>query len=477
MAWTKTDNIQAQGSSPIYDGRFPSITRPALTGGAVGFTKSIERHGVTWEFDEYVQYGHYVSCSGVDTGDPWWCDAGHGGQVISQTPALDSGRNGSMVNPTVGGTQAYDIDAELYSTTGQVTYPLAMSAGDSLVTSITNPNADGSYDSEWWGSIGSLIKVAGYSILTKESTPPAANKFRPPYVAGAKPTYTTDNINTSVLPNITAPASTPSNAEITDQQNRGYERGFARPWVSHISGYQARSMNAADNMPTYHTWMGEWLCTAMNIFAVGAHTTEMLNGLCQTAIDQYHVSIGGSGPRATFEIITIIGGALLQDNAMRDLFVNQNSLTSGRAETKMYLWNRKQSTQTSATVTAGQTWTGATVFWRTTAGEEEHEHLHPSEWNLTSNSPDTKAEENYRLSTDEHGHVGYVLAARLFGFYGANTKFIDDAPDQYLTRWITEDYDATYKPTVVATYPAFVGSATQQLGTTFLNDLYAQEYP
>ena len=66
------------------------------------------------------------------------------------------------------------------------------------------------------------------------------------------------------------------------------------------------------------------------------------------------------------------------NDAMANVF-NHGSQTQGRASEKFYYWSDRKSTISSNIVPAGQTWTGANVFFRKQVGNIEHE-LHVFSW-------------------------------------------------------------------------------------------------
>ena len=134
--------------------------------GAFGAT-SVSRHGITWTFDRDRVTGQYAN------GDPWVV----GPVVITGiSPKPSVGRNGSMLNPSIGNRQAFD---DRYIATYNpyddalnvgTKLPLTVQANSSLVSSISAANY------QQWG----LTQM--FAVLTCVSQAPAAGSFRPAYI-------------------------------------------------------------------------------------------------------------------------------------------------------------------------------------------------------------------------------------------------------------------------------------------------------
>src|SRR5690606_6636992 len=60
---------------------------------------SVSRHGVTWVFDKDYPTGQYAN------GDPWVVGPV---TITSITPAPTNGRNGTVINPSLGTSQGFD---------------------------------------------------------------------------------------------------------------------------------------------------------------------------------------------------------------------------------------------------------------------------------------------------------------------------------------------------------------------------------
>lgn len=399
---------------------------------------SVTRNAITWTFDADYTVGQYVN------GD-YYVVAPSGLTINSTTPASSGGYNGSMVNPTntngtAGHFQGFDSSLYYYDAAAGITFPYAASAGDSIVT-VQSYTAGTSYTPSW-NNIkvsSSTAKIQGCEVLTVVSSAPAAGTFRPPFMGTSKPTFTTSDITEARLPNYAATTNLPSDLTY-------YERGLERPWLMTNQDWTARAQHPMDNMPNYHEQVVEFLNEATVLLLSENRTTGLLNGYVQLGIDWYYAMLqsGGTGSSSYTRIPIIIAGYLLGNTSMEHLFLTGSPANNGREGKLFYKWDDKSSAISSSIVTAGQTWTGQTVFFRKQVGNTEHEHLHPSEWGLVANGGGKK-QENYRVTVDVRPHVGLVLASRAMSLDGSVNH---DAYLDYMDRWFDEDYDTSYKPTV-----------------------------
>lgn len=131
---------------------------------------SVTQHGVTWTFDRNYTTGQYAN------GDGWVV-----GPVtiiaISPTPAV--GRNGTMVNPTLGSTQGYD------NRFGFNEYNDALNIGNKLPKTVAANSSIVSTISK--ASYSQFGQIDLYTILTVVDSSPLDGSFRPPYIgAGSR---------------------------------------------------------------------------------------------------------------------------------------------------------------------------------------------------------------------------------------------------------------------------------------------------
>lgn len=207
---------------------------------------NITRFGITWTFDKEYETGQFAN------GDYW---------VVGPVTIIGfypesievSGRiiNGTMINPSPVNDrdQGFISDALNYVPALNIAYgvtdsnPVAVNPGSSVVSSISLTAEETSYNLENYGN-GSKVKTV--AILTVLSSAPTAGSFRPTYSGTDKTiTHNVSELAASLsklkkLPSVT---DTPTLAAA--------ERLFERPWLDHISGWEARAIKPFENLPDY----------------------------------------------------------------------------------------------------------------------------------------------------------------------------------------------------------------------------------
>lgn len=434
-------------------------------GGSLAVTESVTsvtQYGITWTFDSAYPVGRFA------TGDYFVVDQGGGVTIASVSPSGAAGRHGSMINPVTGAGQGYDDRLNGYDPALSVAFPYRASAGDSLVTTISLEGAD--YDCNGGDGVTDLrgvcigashasLKTA--AVLTVLGVVPPSAAFRPPFVGTEKPIYSTAALRTDRLPELAAPASLPD--------LEYYERGLERPWLTHLTDWSCRQMHPVENMLNYHREVGNFLSNASLVLLTDAPDKQrLLERFVQIALDQYHMIVLGPGDSAFNKWPVLFAGLMLDEPAIRNVFVEDRSLTLARGDDKFYFWEQHESTLQSAIVPAGQTWTGATVFFRKQRGDTEHEHLHPSEWAAVDNGGGLK-QESYRHCCDSVPHIGMALAGMLME---AQTEWDNPALFAYADRWMTEPFDTDFLP-IVEAEAGGVSSAAQSAGSEFIADMWA----
>ena len=427
-------------------------------------TFAIEKDGITWHFGESVSYGQFVN------GDYWVLDKGNGVKITKVTPGPTADRHGSMINPAVG-VQAYDNRIYNFDPSQGVSFPAVLKGGDSLVSTVSVTDSDlnqyGNVYPSWYNSTKGLghASLMNASVLTVVSEVPKTGSFRPPYVGDNKKIYNISDIKRSLLPKIKAPASIPDVSY--------FERGVERPWLMHMPGWTAREMHPVENMRNYHRDIGNFLSDLSLILLTDAATNDLLYGFLQTGIDHYYTIINGGADSATFEFHSILTGILLGDEAMARVWVDGRSQTGGRAAEKFYFADDMSSNISSSIVKSGESWTGFKVMFRKQAGNSEHEHLHPSEWDKVDNGGGRK-QENYRHCCDSKPHFGMALTSRILK---AEKYWPSSALDTYLDRWIWESKNGYGYEEITKYYsfdPEYNGTGERRyiLASQFMDDLY-----
>jgi hypothetical protein len=201
---------------------------------------SVTVRNVTWNFSASRTVGQYAN------GD-WWVV---GPVTITSTvpPSENDGgwvKHGMMVNPAPGFSgQGFDSSMSGLSTAPSyngannldpgIAGSLTLSEG-TLVKSISRSTA---------AVAGRRPQLQGMEYLTVVSDEPAANSFRPPPTGTDKSSpWTTNDLDYSILRNLTVLSGAPSKA--------GAEAWFLRPWPSFILDNQGRWVHPIDNMPEY----------------------------------------------------------------------------------------------------------------------------------------------------------------------------------------------------------------------------------
>lgn len=427
---------------------------------ALDSSRSLTQHGITWTFDREVQYGKFVN------GDYYIVDGGQGIKIDNVTPRAEQGRNGSMIDPVVGG-QAYDSRAGGYVGSLNVGFPLTIRAGQSLVSAVSVGDEDvddrGFVKPSWGGARVSLehARLKSAAVLTVVGSPPAPDSFRPAYLAGPKTLHSLGKVDRTLLLGLPSPKSLPD--------IRFHERALERPWIGHTKDYLARAIHPTENMPNYHREVGECLGIASLLLLTDSITERLLIGYIQNAIDSYQMAVGGAGDSAFYDWNVIYSGWLLGDRDMIMLFLERRSKTPCRAEEHFYYWNEAKSTLRSSIVSPGKTWTGATVFFRKGIGMSEHEHLHPTEWDRVANGGGAK-QESYRQCCDSLPNLGLALAAKITG---GRPLLAKPAVVDYLNRWMTEPFGELLKVAAPGLLDR-TGDSTRKLGSDFEDQMWIQ---
>ena len=401
-------------------------------------TTSISQHGITWNFSSAVEYGQFVN------GDYWVIGPL---TVSSVSPTPGGGRNGSMVNPSVGGSQPYDDRAYGYNASVGVSFPYSITAGDSLISTDSWPEGV----TEQTDYIGKTIthgSLTSAAVLTCLSSAPASDAFRPPYGGTTKPLFEKSDINYSLLPELDLPNQDPGyNFDDVGYFDEGgsqtvceqYGRYFERPWILHKTDWSGRNIHPTQNMPNYHrevyTVVGE---ASVLLLAYHSDVNELLIPFLQLGIDSYYLILTGQGGSVSDADSSIhkwpvlLAGTLFNHSGMKSNSYNY------RTEWMTYYIADGTSPYSSSVVPSGYTYNGYTVGWRQDPGCTEHEHLWPaSEWGeeyvCVSGGGSTR--ETYRRINSPR-YPAPALAAHIMD---AVSDWNHQAFFDYTDRWMTED--------------------------------------
>ena len=385
--------------------------------------QSISQYGITWEFDKKYPVGKFI------TGD-WWVVGPV--TIISVTPAPETGRNGSVVNPPAGDKQGYDdramrgFDASL-----RAVFPLVLKPSESLVTAASVEKIGVKTPDTVAGQklVGSLRTAA---VLTSVATPPASDAFRPAYVGSWKEMFTAGQIRRDLLPKLKAPAPLPDPAQ--------YERVLERIWLDHEREYVNEFMHPLENMPDYGREIASITSTVGLMLLVddptGKYNTVLLQFI-QKGLDYYGVVqsdpnlwIANGGHQSGRKWPILFAGLMLGHEGMKHV---------------------KATFQEDQQTYEGKGFRGQTALWRIQpkGSNIRHEEVDPDTWDTygikASEKPDpgrncdgVKAEA-YRCSVSP-GWIGAALAARVTGMTACWDHPVFFA---YVDRWISEELPAT----------------------------------
>jgi hypothetical protein len=388
-----------------------------------GFTNSITRHGITWQFDGMVQYGQFIN------GDYWVIGPV---KIIKIDPSSINDRNGSMINPFVSPSHGYDsritwdngYDPNKNVALGiSAQNPLIVDVDSSLVSSISRPE----------GSKRPFLETA--AVLTVLEKAPPKDSFRPGFAAESKEIkHTKASIRFDRLPRKQPVDNMPSIEVLLPL--------VERVWLDHAgSAVQAQYMHPIKNMRNYGreiagevSQVGLYLC----LDHPDEHIEQLLINFLQVGIDLYSVATrgsgkyrwtGGGGQNSGRKWPILFAGLMLDDASMLDL--------------KGISFQEDQQTY------YGEGWTGATVLWspnHVTRLKDDYEHKHPSEWTVdgrgepgdpkAGSNSDQRAE-SYRMCCSGTTWPGMALSAHLM-----NAVEVWDHPPyfDYCVRWMNEDY-------------------------------------
>ncbi len=434
------------------------------------FAAQLEQYGITWTFDQAYQVGHFV------TGD-WWVVGPVTVTAISPAPA--GGRNGSMINPVPGNTQAYDDRNFYYNASDARTPPFEVSSGSSLVS--TESLAVASYVD----LIGTTVNVPSSAvtksaaILTCVPTVPPEGAFRPPYVGSVKTLYLESEITWGRLPSLPRPSSAPSIA--------AYASYLRRPWIDHLADWPSRQMHPADNMPNYGREIAGVLGDAACLLCCDydlQHKRPLAIGLIQIGIDNYHTALmhkhmwpSNGGQMLGRKLPILFAGLMLNRSEILTLDeydVHEDLSTYYGQSYGESLWTGWQ--DSGHPYASNAMWCLTPADSLDTQGNPwRHEHRHPSTWG-SAPFPNTGGQYPY-VKHDQYRRIcafavpGQTIAARILGLKDAwnHPAYFD-----YVDRWMYED-DVPIFATIKQLWPSYGGPYNGGTAwSPFARDMYLQ---
>ncbi len=391
---------------------------------------SVSQYGITWSFEKPARVGQFVNGDYYVVGPV---------TIASVTPAPsgegEAFRNGSMLNPPVDTTSAYDGRIADFTPELAARFPLPIKPGDSLVSAISLeerqrnqiiPCVPDGPESAW-------LRTA--AVLTCLDAAVPDDTFRPGYCDLEKDRlYRAAEIRWDRLP---AVEPTPSAVDF-----EWMERAFQRPWLDHVYSWTSRQLHPSENMPGYGREVGRVVSMGALLLCCDyprEQKAELCRGMIQVGIDNWAIARrgklgesggwpaqGGFGNGRKWPII--FAGIMLDDEQMLNIGKYAPGASFGEDEHTAF----------------GPCWTGAKVLFtgqyplaakenpERYADRSPYEHLHPSEWPGRNKT----MSEGYRRCCTSICWVGQALAARMMH---AEDIWGHDAFFAYVDRWMTED--------------------------------------
>jgi len=449
----------------------------------------LTKRNISWIFDVDVETGQFA------TGDKFVIDPGSGFNIDSVTP--ESSVDGTHLNPVADGEQGLHSGALNYNASLRASFPLFVSSGDALISSI-----DGNSPAyKFWNNDrhSSNTDVGEAEVLTILASIPFADQLRPSPCDRSQKLYRTSQIDSSILSNKNTSGIDPL------ETRNGYVgidyhlRGMERPWILYGSDWQARSIHAYDNMLGYHQQVGEFLSETMCVLVSDLVTDTLIERFCQVTIDYYHTRRDS----AFWSAPLVLGGLLLNVSDIYNHWVDtgegndrdrEKFFIAGDGSSKDIGYDIKYQ---SSIIAENQTWYGWThptmgnvpMFSKQTSASGTNnymEHLHPSEWDLPGS--DHEKSEVYRSQHDVHPNVGMLLAMRLvddFANNGAITKTDNIAAFDYIDFWMDFEFNkpSNFYLGTSQTYYDYMQTQTggftiynknyQSGGSAFINGMWA----
>lgn len=408
-------------------------------GSNVTKTTEITQHGVTWTFAEPVEAGRFI------TGD-WWVVgpatvvavspasgalptalARDGADIASRYGAAAmrddrSMRNGSMLSPKPGREQGYDSRLKNYNPSLGVVFPCKLTAGDSLVSSISNTTMPVPVllsDIMWKSEKNAPLALRAVAVLTCVKTPPPSDAFRPPY-CGHNPDsesvfLRTADIRWDRLPRLASPS-----AELVPSWAQ-YERYFERPWLDHVTTWFFQHLGPSENQANYgreFSRVGSVASLMLMLDAPREQREKLMHCFLQFGIDLNGLAHAGRNWPAD--------GGHWNGRKWPILFASLMLEKLPPRPSAGVIFSEDQQTY------HGSGWCGQAALFRMvnhTGVRSPYEEKNPSEWNDSD-----KLSERYRIVVSG-GWPGTALAAL---HMRAKATWNHDAFFDYCDRWMSK---------------------------------------
>ena len=408
--------------------------------------ESVLQYGITWTFEKPARVGQFangdfyvvgpVTVKAIDPKPLYGKDIPED-QLDTREKKLKEDqrvRNGFMLNPPAEMKVAYDSAVRNFFTPSLVQrLPVAMKAGDSLVSTISMPPGlkINSQLKNVYDRGGAAIRLA--AVLTCVGEPQPADAFRPAFCDRQARIYLARDLRRELLPTLEATKSIPKT-----EQYVGFTQ---KPWVGTCFFAFEQPV---ENMPMYGREYGRvvgivalMLCTDLK----PEQKEPLLVNFVQVGIDLGAMiraghpgweAFGGHGSGRKLPIV--FAGLLLGDEQFANINQSFPKAHFGEDEQTAY----------------GDCWTGAKVVFTghraidqatgiARPGSGPYEHKQPSTWGGLGSGPTRngdKMSESYRRCCTSFTWVAQALVLHLMK---AEKAWSHDPFFDYCDRWMFED--------------------------------------
>lgn len=373
----------------------------------------VERHGITWRFDQEYVVGTFAN------GDPWVLGPVRILAITPRTVEVD-GRvlHGSMIDPDPS-SMLQGYDSAMYDDQARERYrddlnrawgvdaehPLVLAAPGSLVSAISRTER----------GVTPTLQTA--AVLTCVAAVPAPDAFRPPFAGHDKQiAYREAGLDYGVLQQLRPAEGAPAIDTVA--------AAFERVWLDHAPEWPVRYLHPLDNMPDYGREIAATVGTGallLNSDLSNERKRLLLVRMVQLGIDLHgQLRAGGHWPGRGGhghgrKLPILLAGAVLHDARM--LAVGRDFVSAPRPDAPTGQFFGEDGQTFFVTATAPGVWNGGHGGYT-----KEHDGL--PEWGFAHvDEPQHDRagwEDNpYRRCCTANGWVGEALAARMMGLQEA----------------------------------------------------------
>jgi hypothetical protein len=278
----------------------------AETGGenCASLASEITQYGITWTFADQRCTGTYAN------GDPWVLGPV---TITAISPDFDGDHHGWEVNPASSVDQGFDTRIYDYDASRVPALPYDALAGESLVKGVSLEPLDDA-DCRPCLQTAAVLTVVGEVPVGQ-----GVDLFRPPYYGTDKPSFSTDELDLDLLPQLSAVADTPALADKAED--------FRRVQLDHKENWVGRPLHPVDNMPDYGSSIASRNAEGalrLMLDEDPGDKMDLATTYVQYGIDIYYQWVGGvtwppnGGHSEGRKLPPIVAAVLLGDQAMQD---------------------------------------------------------------------------------------------------------------------------------------------------------------